>query len=232
MTRKELIRKADEVDSDGFVERILDVYPLTKNAELAAVLFAWISNGFNREYFVMTDCINNIIRGGICDFICGYDAHRTFAPNGIETFYGTLTYAQLDALCLSLSRIIKEWGSLCEAYQASYKEHKCKMPHEAFFYAIGGGCGFPKRSANCTFYRYNLLFYWLTYKMHIWEDVDISTALLPCNDKVLQSAYELGVVRNRMKANLSNVITLSDKARDWFGEDDFFKMYQLLNFYE
>lgn len=232
MKKSDLIRYAYEVDSDTGLSLFISTFLEVGDAEIAAILCAWMSNGIRGEEVVVENLINNTMGSDLQSFMHEYPKHRIFTQQGIETFFGTLTYQHLDTLCMAISRALRDYDNLYECYQAQWKEKKCKYAHQALAYAFGNGCGLPTRSSNCTFYRYNLLFYWLTYKLRLWDDANIQNALLPCNDRVLSAAYELNVLHNRAKSTLATIESLTDKARDWFGDSDFYKMFELLSFYE
>ena len=230
MTKKDLIQKAYGVDSDSEMSLFISSFQDVVDVEVVATLCAWASNGVQGEESTMERFIESLGESP-ASFVLDYDAHRTFRRRGIETFYGMLTYRHLDLLLMSLSSILTQWGSVQRCYQAIAHERHDALPHEVFAYTFGSGTGFPTRSSKCTFYRYALLLYWLTYKLRVW-DVDTSRAFIPCNDHVIDAASELGIIRRRLKTPLNYAVVLSDTARDWFGDKDFYKMYELLAFYE
>lgn len=152
-------------------------------------------------------------------------------PFNNESRYGIITNANIVKLDERI-RDIEKQGGLLESYKSHLMQKSCKYAHDALAMMLCGGTCLPSPSSNGTFFRYNLFLYWVTYHFRVWKDVDTSKALLPCNDLVFEKAYLMGIIKKRVKSCLKNTIMLTSLARKVFGDNDFYRMYELLRFYE
>ena len=193
--------------------------------EIVATLCAWMTNGYNDELSAIMEITRDMLNDSPTQGVVNWVTEDVVYDN---CFFAILTNKCLYALLERLKGIYAIGSSLKCAYLGEVANHK--YAHEAFASLLGGGTLFPTLESNCTFYRYNLLFYWLVYKLRCWGDVSIGNALLPCNDRVFDNAHRLGVTKKRLYANIDGAICLTKIARKWFGDNDFYKMYELLNY--
>ncbi len=189
--------------------------------EFVAIFMAWMQNGFKDECYFARSYLKHILPS-IPDSTYLIDTSN-------KCFYGNLTYNNLSSLLEKVNSI--DIRDCFKERMGNYKLYKCKYPHDGLASCFGDNVGFPTKESGGTFYRYNLLFYWLTYKFRIWDDVDYNKGIIPCNDSIFEKAYMLGVTRKRMRSSLKNAIELTNIAHSWFGDDDFYKMFELLNSY-
>ena len=229
--KQELIKRAWDVDSDSELSLFISSYKDPDDATIVAILCAWVSNGLEGEEIAVERFIQREMDDYPTTAIRTRYTQEKVANRGIESFWGTLTYEHLFNLLSEIASILDGGNSIYEYYEHATKRKRCKYAHDALAMILGHNNGFPTRKSNCSFYRYNLLFYWLTYKLHIW-DVPTSKALLPCNDRIYENAYKLGITKYKKKNNLENAVELTAIAREWFGDEHFYKLYELLNFYE
>lgn len=230
MTKEEIITCG--VDSDNEKSLFISTFTEKRNAEVVAVLGAWMDNGFKYEdvvfeNFVLSEMI------WVLPYVLNYGKDGKWKEKGSASMIGILTYSNLHNLLTKLYETYIMNEDLEHAfykYFQNYKRHKCKYAHDALSFIFSGNTGFPTIRNNGTFYRYNLLFYWLTYKLKIWKYTSIG--LLPCNDKIFENAYKFGVIPKRMKSTLTNTIKLTEIAKEMFGDNDFYKLYEFLNFYK
>lgn len=230
MTKEEIITCG--VDSDNEKSLFISTFTEKRNAEVVAVLGAWMDNGFKHEdvvfeNFVLSEMIWTL------PYVLNYGKDGKWKEKGSASMIGILTYLNLHNLLTKLYETYIMNEDLEHAfykYFQNYKRHKCKYAHDALSLIFSGNTGFPTIRNNGTFYRYNLLFYWLTYKLKIWKYASIG--LLPCNDKIFENAYKYGVIPKRMKSTLTNTIKLTEIAKEMFGDNDFYKLYEFLNFYK
>lgn len=230
--KQELIKRAWEVDSDSEMSLFISTFRDDDDATIVLILCAWMSNGLKGEEIAIERFIEQEMGEHPLEYVLNYHKSNKWANRGVESFYGALTYTNLHRLLVALSGIYTQLGGFGNAYiyHLSNKRSKVKYAHEVLSMMMGTCSGFPTRTSNCTFYRSNLVFYYL-YKNRLF-DQDKSKMLLPCNDVVFARAKELGIISKDMKSNTKNVIELTNIARDWFGNEDFYKLYDLLMFYD
>ena len=235
MNTNDIIIASRNVDTDDELSLFVCTFPEKSDAEIVAVLAAWLSNGWTGENYALHTIVDEIMQGKPSHYVENYVPYMNFgdvASN--QCFFRMFSYGNLDALIQAIKRAKSQYGGIQEAFEAVMtKKKRIKHVHEAFAVLFGGGTMFPTRKSNSTFYRYNLLYYWLTFKLKIWtlcpfDDV----ALLPCNDKVFTEAFKRGLTKRKWKSTLVNVEALTNTARSIFGENfsDFFKLYDVLFF--
>lgn len=237
MKKSELINKAFSVGTDD--EKTLFVSTFAHNPdeeEIVAILSAWLSNGTRGELYAIDHLVNDIMQKKPKEYLENYYGEAPSEKFVLsQSFFRQTTHYHLARLLEKIRKIqLSQKPELQDTFEylMSRPKNKCTFIHDAFAEMFGGETMFPTRESNGTFYRFNLLYYWLTYKLKIWHlNPYKDAALLPCNDKIFTGAYELGVVSKRMTSNLKSTIALTEIAREWFGDKDFYKMYELLNFY-
>lgn len=227
MTKEELVKKAYEVNSDDEKSLFISSFSDKQDAFIVAVICAWVSNGIypDCECYMAKHIVNEIMQGKPTQYIQNYkyldNIGEKIRQEKNFSIYNILTLKNFDNLCLSLK----------SPRQAPRR--KLKFAHEIFCGIFEKGCGFPTIQSNGTFYRYNLLLYWLTYKFHLQEYKFKPTTkfIIPCNDIILENAYKLGIFRKRMRQSTRSALKLTQIAKEWFGED-YYKMFELLQFYD
>lgn len=235
MNCKEIITASKMVNTDDEKSVFISSFSDKSDAEIVAVLTVWLTNGLQGEEYALHTLVDEIMQGKPNHYVENYVPYMNFggvASN--QCFFRMFSYGNLDALIQAIKRAKSQYGGIQEAFEAVMtKKKRIKHVHEAFAVLFGCGTMFPTRKSNSTFYRYNLLYYWLTFKLKIWtlcpfDDV----ALLPCNDKVFAEAFKRGLTNRKWKSTLLNVEALTNTARSIFGENfsDFFKLYDVLFF--
>lgn len=201
-----------------------------RDMEIAAILCAWLSNGFSSETQAMFRLIYTVMEGNPYRYIS--EKHfNAIGSNGDYVVCGMLTSKHMKALMNKIYECYDCMGSIHEAVSIVFEERKkyeVKYGHEALAMILGGGTMFPTKKSNETFYRYNLISYLLSKSVPAWDLSISSHFLLPCNDEIFKKAHDVGIVSHRMKTSLSNTISLTKKAKKIFGEEHFNMMYELL----
>lgn len=234
-SKKDLLtRAAYMTNSETETTLFLSTFADENDATIATILCSWMTNGVNGEFYAIQRFIESEMCNAPTEYVLDYLRSNKWANRGIESFYGVLTYKNLHKLLVALGEIYSQWDTFADAYtyhtiESRIERKKYKYAYEILATMLGKENGFPTRTSNCAFFRYNLVFYYLYHQLHLWKGT--SEFLLPCNDAILARAYDLGIVTSKMKTKMRSVRELSDVARDWFGDDDLFQMYDLLTFY-
>lgn len=203
----------------------LSTFKDKKNFEIAATICAWMSNGWPHEDVKIQEYIKKVMLPTPLEFIERFEYKQTN-----QSFFRILSSKQMNTLLSRIQFIYKYHGSLEQGFVDTLAfERKTKYNHEILAKMLSGNTGFQTTESNCSFYRYNLLYYWLTYKFNIWENKRYGRALLPCNDATFKNAYSKGFTKVLLKTNLTSTKILTAKAKEIYGKDDFFKMYEDLN---
>lgn len=230
MMTQENINKAYEVDTNDAYVSFLSTFTADYDLLVASILTAWLRNDDKDNFFAISKIVKERLKPTPIAFVLNFKDTDEFHD---ESLYGNVSEKNFRNLILLIKKVTTMQNGVKNTYQ-NYMEsprHKCKYGHDAMALMFGYNTHFPTTDCKGTFYRYNLLLYWFVYKFRIWDDVDKSKLLLPCNDFIFQRAKELGVTKKKMKSTLSNTIKLTREARWYYGENDFWKMYELLNFY-
>lgn len=230
MTNEEIRQKAESVVVVNWDALFMPRFVSICDEEITAIFNAWLSNGVRGEEHAIKTIIHKIMDGRPLEYVRNYGMGETFERYGVESFFGLLSYNNLHNLLSSLHNIYSYNGTLEEAYRKKRKKNMGKYAHDVLSLVLGKDTGFTQPKATCTHYRLNLLLYYLQYHLQLW-DYDAHKTLIPCNDHVFERAYELGVVPNKMKNNIRSAIELTKKAKEVFGEEYFYKMYEFLMYY-
>lgn len=232
MIRSELIDKAYKVDTDDEKLSFVSTFDTLYDIEIVATLSAWVSNDVRGENYTIQSFVSDVMENKPTDYISTYVQHNSCKQLYDSCFFRVLTDSNLHNLLNKFYKIWCCWGGLQNVFETNVMQ--VSFAHEALAMCLSGNTGFPTARSNGTNYRFNLLLYWLAYKLEVWYDpwAFLDSALLPCSDEIFARAYMLGVVDKPMKSTLQNTILLTNKARDWFGDRDFYKMYELLKFYK
>lgn len=203
-----------EAHGDERLERIAAL-PTLREREHDTMILAWWSGGLPS---------------------CDYDTDGPFTQPPYasmpphSSLHGLLTWGNLDALERRYTDVTDTWGSIKAAYTELMKAKECAYPHVALATLLGGGTGFPTTEANSTFYRYNLMFYWLTQRVGAWTDVNTDKALLPCDNRIVQTAQRLRLLgKTRQETTIAQAIELTDMARVVLGNTHFYRLYEYLH---
>lgn len=211
------------------ISPFLSTFKDKKDFEIVATICAWMANGWANEEFVAQRYITKTMLPTPSEYILSYN-QRVQEIDAYTSFFRVLTNMNLIYLNSRLKSVYEYYGSLEKCFYGTLAHHrKSKYNYEIFADILSGCTGFQTDSSNCSFYRYNLLYYWLTYKHKIWNVYRHEKALLPCNDKIFRNAYKKGITRVLLKTNLPNTKILTKKAKEMYGNYEFFKMYEDLN---
>lgn len=192
-----------------------------KDFEIVATICAWMANGWKNECETIQNYILKTMLPTPSEFIDNYEFRETHG-----SFFRLLTNEQLNMLLNKLKLIYKHHGSLEQCFIDTLAKKKTKYNYEIFAKMLAHNTGFQSALSNCSFYRFNLLYYWLTYKFGVWQMQRHEKALLPCNDLIFKKAHEKGITKVLLKTNLPNTKILTQKAKEIYGEINFFKMYE------
>lgn len=201
-----------------------------RDVEVAAIVCAWLSNGHPTETQAMRNVLYGKMKGKPYEYVFNVDNEIEHECNHI--ICGMLTSSHFNRLVTKIRKCYESMDSVKSALIEKMSESNAygiKYGHEALAMLFGGGTMLPTVSSVETFYRYNLMAYWLNYIYHIWDFPTWKHFLLPCNDMTFKMAHKTGIVSHRMKTSLANTISLTKKAKKVFGEKEYYKMYELLN---
>ena len=233
MNCKEIITASKMVNTDDEKSVFISSFSDKSDAEIVAVLTVWLTNGLQGEEYALHTLVDEIMQGKPSEYIDNYLPFMNFGDVAAkQCFFRMFTYENLHNLMQSIKDVKVKYGSLQVAFDntMSKKRNKCKHIHDAFAILFSGNTMFPTRNSNCTFYRYNLLYYLLTHKLGIWSDKYMSYAQIPCNDKIFNKAFEIGVIKKRSQSTLVNVLSLTNAAKIIFGDVEFLRLYDVLNY--
>lgn len=209
--------------------QLVSTFKESYDKEIVAIISSWLYNGYSIEEYTIEKTIEMMMPSPVT-FVLKPNKDVLSADNGC--FCGMMSNMNFINLidkirdCLLLHESLQ----VCfNSYMNNYKRHKCKYAHDALATMLSGGTGFPTKESKSTFFRYNYLYYML-YKLQIWDNMDISKALIPCNDAIIHKAYQYGIVDETRKGDLGGAIALTNKAKEMFGEKDFYILYEFLNF--
>lgn len=221
---------ANEVNGDTAMSLFISSFDSDDDKFVVCVICAWLSNGYDNEMYMAQHIVNDIMCGKPSEYVKKYTCFDNISKpvDKNSSFFCLLTYKNFDNLCLSLRRIF-ELGGISFVQETLNKKRRRRMyAHNMLVGTFGDGVGFPTGKTSGTFYRLNLLLYWLTYKVRIIH-CSPNLLLLPCNDHVLERACEMHVVENKkLRHNLKNAEYLTNVAVSIFGSEDFYKLYELL----
>lgn len=228
--RKDIVERTKNVVVKDDCLSFIASFNGTRNAQIIAILCAYFSNGYSNPIDFVKKINEEKFKGNPLYYIGEYDYWDI--PN--FCLYENISELNFARLLIIINNEILCHYDIFNAHHAymSSTKLKCKYAHEGFARMFGHNTHFPNIDNRGTFYRYNLIFYWLVYKLKIWKGIDTSTILLPCNDIVFSNAKKFGVTKTRLKATLSGTIKLTRIAREIFGDDEFWKLYELLNYSE
>lgn len=208
---------------------VVSAFPSTCDKEIVAIMASWLYNGHASEEYTLESIVDGMKPTPI-NYVL---THSNGLPYDDGCFCGVLSNAHHANLINKIHDGIlyhKDGLHGCFINYMQGKRHKCKYAHDAFALMLSGNTGFPTRLSRGTFFRFNYLYY-ILYKLNIWsDDIAMSKALLPCNDHVMQRALECGVIDKPMRSDLHGTILITKKAREMFGEKDFYILWEFLNF--
>lgn len=199
-----------------------------QDLEIMCILASWLSNGYEYEDYMMAKLIKCEMGEKPYDFVLDYEYDLRYASNGFMCFSGVMTHHNLHELLLSLNDIYSVYDSLETATKSVRRKSKY-LYLDILSLFDNYDTGFAGIKSNGSHYRVNYLVYLLYYVFRIWDDIDSDRCILPCNDKVMRNASNLGIIKNYKSANINRAITITNVAKDMFKEDSFFRMYELLN---
>ena len=216
-----------EVNSDDTMSLFLSSFSEKKDIEIVSIFSAWMMHGWKEEESEIFDFVRNTFLPTPTSYITEYP-HSSFYKSSNFSLFKILTLPYLDNFLKRLHDVILKYGDLESAFFCAQKKRDV-FAHETLARLFCGNTGFQSKHTNGTFYRYNLFLYWMTYKLKIWHLL-IKNALLPCDDFVFQKAYELGITNKVLKSNLPQTIALTEKAKKMFGEQNFYKLYEIIKY--
>lgn len=214
------------VNSDDKTSLFLSSFMDKKDAEIVSLFSAWMTHGWKQEDDEIQDFVKSTFTPTPTLYIENYP-RSSYYKNGNFSFFKILTFPHLDMFLKKIHDIMDKYGDIENAFVKS-KKTRDVYAHDTLSRMLGGNTGFQSKKTSGTFFRYNLFLYWMTYKLKVWT-TPIENTLLPCNDFIFQKAYELGITNKIYKSNLSKTVILTNKAKEIFGEKDFYKLYEIIN---
>lgn len=233
MTHGEIIRLSDGVETESGQLSYIRSFSDDGDMEVAALLCAWDMNDGTGNIYPVQKLIEERMGNAPMSFVAEYtdDMHDDDADN--SCFHRTLTYGNLHAMLQKMHAMIREHGSILGAVvdAAVRKRSRYTYTHEALCHVLSGGTGLPSGITNGTFFRYYLYVYWMVYKLGVWDSVPLQV-LIPCDDQSFNRAFDLGLTKKHETSTLRNAVFLTKKAKKIFGDDDFYRLYEVLNLHE
>ena len=226
----DIVKIVEDVGTSGDMRmQLVSTFKEPYDKEIVAIISSWLYNGYSIEEYTIEKTIE-MMQPSPVTFVLKPNKDVISADNGC--FCGRMSNMNFINLinkvrdCLLLHESLQ----VCfDSYMNNYKRHKCKFVHDAFALMLSGCTGLPTKESKSSFFRYNYLYY-LLYKLRIWDNLDISKALIPCNDEIMQRAYKLGIINDIKRSDLRGAIMLTNKAKEMFGEKDFYILYEFLKF--
>lgn len=215
-------------DWDGGIKKPPFLSETKTDNEIIAIFTAWMTNQWKHETDKTLSYINDVFYPTPTDFVLNYPICDTEKID-TNSFFRLLPHDAFMCLICRLRHLIITYGNIENCFNIWMETHKkAKHVHVALADMFGGRTFLPTIASNCSFYRYNLMYYLLAYKYKAWNSTYIYKALLPCNDKTFDEAYKLGIMKRQMKSNLENTEMLTNIAKNNFG-NDFYLLYEYLN---
>lgn len=233
MRKAELIHNAYSVNTANEMTDTLSNFSGV-GLEIAAVVACWLNNGYIGENYALKKILFSEMKGDPLSYV----VERKYLKGErceLLSICGIMTLGNFHALMDKVWDAISFHGTVFYKFSDimdNVKKYGCKYVHEALSIMFSGDTGFPTHCSTSPFYRLNLLYYTLAYNMNVWDRRYGDRFVLPMNDCIADKAYHTGITDERLKSTLTSAVTLTEKARKWFGCDDFYKMYELLAFSE
>lgn len=199
-----------------------------KDLEVSSVILALLSNDFTNEFYIAKQIICDIMNNKPYEYILSYDKHMDFYSQDVRPIAGVISNKHLHNLCVRLNKTLKANDTIFNGYKEikTRKKNGVIMEYVCISKFLSGGTGFQENtSMSC--YRYSLIFYWLSYKAHLWA-LDEDSLLLPCNDRILKVAIENDLMKKVYGFQQRNAIKLTNIAKEKYGESFymFYKLYE------
>lgn len=209
---------------------IVIVMVMTKtDMEIYLAVLAWFSN-FKAMDKTEIYIARNIIIGNIGEsptkYVLNYDkvSGAAITNNSLRI----LSFRHWSNFMLRLKKTLSENESIESAYLKLRGKIK-GAPHVVLSFMLSGETGFPTSNSKCTFYTYYLYLYLLS-KHRVWSQHTVKDALIPCNSVVIKNALSKGYLKKAKEPTLRVANELTNVARAKYGNENFYKMYEELNY--
>lgn len=235
---------ADKYENDSFLNddpsRFLRFYSEPKEAELLSFVVSQLSFG-QREQFIgkinlmleALDGQNNKnsskpknSRAKFSDWLIS-GAYKSFFPKSQKKFYRFFSYADMNALCGRLAKIIQENGSLGAAVRARFIAEEKSIPELRLVTALislfpGVKCVSQNPKGACK--KLHMFLRWMVRQnspvdLGLWKWASPADLLIPLDTHVLQEAARLGLIPENASASAKTAIELTKKMSQVFPQD-------------
>lgn len=203
----------------------IETFSTIEDKEIVSVLCAWLCGGKNAndEFYVIKELVECTMGGNPLEYVKCFDKEIT-KEEDYRCLYGLLSIQDFYGLISTLKRVY-HLGTLEQAFIQQFKD---VYAHDTLARLLGGCSGFPTRQSSSVFFRYNLLFCWLTWELKIWRNADESCGLIPMDDFMFQRAKDYGYIDKRNNSNsLKDAIEITRKAKEKYGKN-FYILYDEL----
>jgi len=193
----------DNLDVNGRLLPFISKFDSMQDVEIATIMYVWLLNGNKDISYIADKIVNGIMDGRPSWYVLSYGSHIPY--NYTEySMWENISETCFHNLILKIKEMICYKSGIRNSYDLyiSSPRHRCKYSHDALSLMLSGNTLFPTKSGGHTYYRYNLLMYLFAYKLKIWEGVDVSKALVPCCDAIMDLAYDCGITKRRLKSTL------------------------------
>lgn len=203
--------------------------------EIVSILSAWLTFCDKKDLLQIKKTIMGTMKGNPSYFVKSYPIcyihDHSFLKRRNETLYKTLTWGNFHFLLIRLYELLFAKEGFENEFNRIHGllKTKEKNVYDIMATMFAGNTGFPTRNGMSFFYRYNLLYYWLSYKLGIWKSTPHVSNNLPCNDRIYEKALEMGIIKDNINSCAKKTMCLTKKAKEMFGEWDCYKLYEILD---
>lgn len=220
------MRKESEQIVIDFIANLKDDF----EKQVMTIFAAWISDANKGKLYALERIYVEIMNADANGYVASKKYQELECASG--SFCRLLSYKHLCAL---FDKINKAFFDGQQNFESNFitifnnKKNRCKFAHDALAIMFSGDTLFETRKNNCSFYRYNLMFYYLTEKLNLWEKAKDVPALLPCNDKIFVRANKYGLTEKRLPTTIRGAELLTKYAKQMYGEE-FYQLYENLKY--
>lgn len=209
---------------NGWQEPLISAFAEKDDAEIAAFVCALVSNTYDgADEYAAHVVLYQIMGGKPSEYLREYEPYKNFGEVlPLQSFHKSITFGDLSVFLLRIKETKEEYGSMEKWFVQAMSKRPQEYGHTALADLFADVCALPNSYSDSTFYRFNLLIYYLTYKFGIWERHTSIKVLVPCDSLMLSW-------RRRTAGRLANAEKVTEDAVKAYGED-FYKMFEELNY--
>lgn len=205
---------------NGWQEPLISAFADKDDAEIAAFVCALVSNTYGgTDEYAAHVVLYQIMGGKPSEYLREYEPYKNFMEVlPLQSFHKSITFGDLSVFLLRIKETKEEYGSMEQWFIQSMSNRPKEYAHTALADLFADVNSLPNSYCDCTFYRFNLLLYYLTYKFHIWERRHGIKTLIPCDSLMLAR-------RRRNRCTLANAEKITHEAMKKYG-NDFYRLFE------